>query len=239
MLSWFDPQRPVATVETLAAVAGVPKSTGYRYVSLLRETGFLAENGRGGYHLGPRVFRLARAAEAAMSVRDIAQPFMDTLCEATGETVILVRRVGDHAVCFGRAESPRHVRLSFEVGAALPLHLGASPKLLLAHLPARERDDYLARTARTDPELRSRLARFELELERIRASGVAFSSAEITRDVWAVAAPLWRGSRILAALSVAGPSFRLRGATRARATRLTREAALEISNAIARAGLYD
>lgn len=235
MLAWFDPERPFATIDTLAGVAGVPKSTAYRYVSLLRETGFLAEDGRGAYHVAPRVLQLARAAEAAISVLDIAQPLMEKLSGATGETVILVRRVGDHAVCFGRAESNRHVRLSFEVGTAFPLHLGASPKTLLAHLPARERDAYLTRAARADATLRTRMARFEQELDRIRAEGVAVSSAEITEDVWAVAAPVWRGEQLAAALSVAGPAFRLRGTARTRAAALTREAALDISSAIARA----
>jgi len=237
ILNWFDVMHPSATIETLASVAGVPRSTAYRYVALLRETGFLAEDGQGAYHLAPTVLRLARAAEAVMSVRDIAQPVMDALCEATGETVILVRRVGEHAVCFGRSEASRYVRLAFDIGAALPLHLGAAPKVLLAHLPARERDSYLARAAQADADLQRRVARLEQELDHIRATGFAHSSAEITPEVWAVAAPIWRGAGVTAALSVAGPAYRLRIRARTRATRLTRDAALEVSSAIARAGL--
>jgi DNA-binding IclR family transcriptional regulator len=229
ILSYFEPSRPLATVDTLARAARVPKSTAYRYISILRETGFITDDGRGGYHIAPRIFRLAGAARAALSFIDIAKPGMDKLAAATGETVILVRRVADSAVCIARAESEHPVRLSFEVGAAFPLHAGASSKVLLAHLSERERRTYLARAAGGDPGMEERLERLEQELGTIRTSGIGFSNAEITPDVWAVAAPVVHGQRVIASISVAGPTFRLRGSACASAEALTRSIAQEIS----------
>jgi DNA-binding IclR family transcriptional regulator len=234
MLSWFEPGRPLATVETLARAAGVPKSTAYRYISILRETGFLTDDGRGAYHVAPRVFRLAGAAQAATNYVELARPGMERLAAHTGETVILVRRIGDCGVCIARVESEHSVRLSFEVGAAFALHAGASPKILLAHLSERDRHAYFSRAMQTNSQLKKRLPALERELGEIRASRLAFSNAEITPDIWAVAAPVMHGARVIAALSVCGPRFRLRGPARKKAEKLTHDVATKISEELDR-----
>jgi hypothetical protein len=131
VLTSFTPDRPIATVDAIAKGVKVPLSTAYRYIALLREVGLVTDDGRGGYHLSPRMVELARASRAAFSFIDVALPVMEKLRDASGESVILVRRVGEAAICIERAESAQRVRLSFEVGASYPLHRGASPKLLL------------------------------------------------------------------------------------------------------------
>lgn len=233
MLMAFAPDRPFATVEALAAAAGVPMSSAYRYVALLREVGLLAEDGQGAYHLTPRVIRLAKAAQAALSFVDIARPVMQQLAQASGETVLLVRRFGDSAICIERAESADPIRLSLEIGTPFPLHQGASPKLLLANLPPVERDAYLVRAARADRGFKARLAAFRAELERIRKARWSASAAEITPEIWAAAAPVLDDHALVAALSVAGPSYRLRQArVQERIITLTRDAADVISRAL-------
>ena len=229
VLTAFTPERPVVTVDALARSVRVPLSTAYRYIALLREVGLVTDDGRGGYHLSPRVVELARASRAAVGFLDIARPVMERLCEASGETAVLIRRVGDAAVCVERVESAQRVRLSFDVGSAFPLHRGASPKVLLASMGERERGDYLVRARRIDPALRQRGARFEQELESIVRQGWAESTEEITPDIWAVAAPVVEGDATIAALSVAGPAYRLTGRQRSRIVSLTRAAAADIS----------
>ncbi|MBC7781554.1 MAG: IclR family transcriptional regulator [Proteobacteria bacterium] len=229
VLTSFTPDRPIATVDALAKSVKVPLSTAYRYIALLREVGLVTDDGHGGYHLSPRMVELARASRAAFSFIDVALPVMERLRDASGETVILIRRVGDAAICVERAESAQRVRLSFEVGAAFPLHRGASPKLLLAHMPERERDEYLTRARKIDGELRRRPGPFLDELSTIAGQGWAESSEEITPDIWAAAAPVTEGTRLAAALSVAGPAFRLSARQRSRIIALTRRAADEVS----------
>ena len=229
LLTAFTPEQPVASVDALARRIKVPLSTAYRYVALLREVGLVTDDGQGGYHLSPRVVELARAARAAITFVDVARPLMEQLRDASGETVILIRRVEDAAICVERIESAQRVRLSFEVGTAFPLHRGASPKLLLAWMSAKERDDYLARARKTDAELRRRPGAIAAELEQIAARGWAESSEEITPDIWAAAAPVFEGQRLVAALSVAGPAYRLPPRTRAKVITQTRRSAAEIS----------
>jgi len=229
VLTSFTPDRPIATVDAIARHVKVPLSTAYRYIALLREVGLVTDDGHGGYHLSPSMVELARASRAAFSFIDVALPAMEKLRDASGETVILVRRVGDAAICIERVESVQRVRLSFDVGTAFPLHRGASPKLLLASMGEGERTEYLARARRIDPQLRRRTGAFADELATIARQGWSESTEEITPDIWAAAAPVIEGTRLVAALSVAGPAFRLTGRRRSRIIALTRRAADDIS----------
>lgn len=229
MLTYFQASRPLASIDTLAQAIGVPKSTAYRYVSLLREFGFLVEVEGGQYSLGPRVLAMAQAAQAAVNYVEIARPTMERLVQQTGETAFLLRRVGDHAICIGRCDPANPVRIFLEIGTAIPLHIGASPKLLLANLSVRERDSYLARAAKRDAKLETGLERLREELEHIRGRGVAITIDEITPGVWACGAPVQQSGKLAAALSIAGPAFRIDRAARITYEALVREAAGEVS----------
>jgi DNA-binding IclR family transcriptional regulator len=236
VLTSFTPERPIVTVDAIAKGVKVPLSTAYRYIALLREVGLVTDDGHGGYHLSPRMVELARASRAAFNFIDVALPAMQKLRDASGETVILVRRVGDAAICIERVESAQRVRLSFEVGTSFPLHRGAAPKLLLAYMADRERDEYLARARKIDPDLRRRIGPFTEQLKTIVSQGWSVSSQEITPDIWASAAPVVEGTRLAAALSVAGPAFRLTERQRTRIIALLRRAAEEISEQLVAIG---
>jgi len=234
VLAYFEPSRPSASIDTLARAINAPKSTAYRYVALLREFGLLMEVQGGQYALGPRALGMASAAQVAISYADVARPAMETLSRDTGETVFLLRRVGDHAVCIGRCDPVNPVRIFLEIGSAVPLHVGASPKLLLANAPPREREAYLERAAQSVVALRKGMKKLEAELERMRAQGFATTIDEITPGVWACAAPVIEGGKVIAALSVAGPVFRIDKVRGIAYEALVKAAAAEISEALQR-----
>jgi DNA-binding IclR family transcriptional regulator len=232
LLAYFDAARASATMETLARAIKAPKSTAYRYVALLREFGFLMEVQGGEYALGPRALGMARAAQAAISYADIARPIMEGLSHDAGETVFLLRRVGDHAICIGRCDPVNPVRIFLEIGSAVALHIGASPKMLLAHLPEREREAYLARAAKSDGMLRKNLAKLRDELDEMRGRGTWITVDEITPGVWACAAPVMEDGKVIAAMSVAGPAFRIEKAHRVAFEAMVKVAAAEVSSRI-------
>ena len=100
----------------------------------------------------------------------------------------------------------------------------------------RERNEYLSRARKIGPDLRRRTGPFSEELANIVRNGWSESLEEITPDVWATAAPVVEGTRLVAALSVAGPAFRLTERQRTRIIALTRRAADEISEQLAAIG---
>jgi DNA-binding IclR family transcriptional regulator len=74
VLQAFSPQRHTLTARELAKITGIPLPSMYRYIALLRDTGLLASDDRGAYHLTPQIVSLARAAEAAKTLIEIADP---------------------------------------------------------------------------------------------------------------------------------------------------------------------
>jgi DNA-binding IclR family transcriptional regulator len=157
---------------------------------------------------------------------------MEGLSHDTGETVFLLRRVGEHAICIGRCDPVSPVRIFLEIGSAVPLYIGASPKILLAHMPEREREAYFARASRTDTGLKKGLGKLREEIEQMRAEGTAITIDEITPGVWACAAPIIEDGKVIAAMSVAGPAFRIDRVQRVTFQGMVRAAAAQVNSKI-------
>jgi DNA-binding IclR family transcriptional regulator len=187
----FSADRNTLTARELAAATGIALPSVYRYITLLRETGLLAGDERGSYRLSGRLIGLARAAEAAESIIEVADPFMRDLGERTGETVILVRLIGRSAVCVHRVESAQRLRIAFEPGQPMPLEKGAS-----AHLAA---------LAERDP---AAAALLERKAAQAAAQGYAVSEEELEKGVWAISAPVYQGKRMMAVITVPSPLVR-------------------------------
>ena len=223
----FLTSEPQVTAEEVAAHVRMPLSSCYRYLAVLKEFGLLEDNGRGGYAVGPNVVRLARTARAGSSLTGCAAPHMRRLAAECNETIILLRRSGTLAICIERVESTQPIRTTFEVGTALPLHRGAGPKLLLAYAgPAQEA--LIAETERRGDLRPVERDALQLELSRIHAQGWSDSRAEITPDIYAVAAPV-RSHDQVTALSVVAPRYRVSRSDQARLRRLVIAAAAAIS----------
>ena len=204
----FSAEQPRHSAESLSEHLGTPLSSTYRYIGILRDARIIDEDGRGMFVLTPRVISLAQAARAGTDLASIARPHMQRIAADVGETVILLRRSGDRAVCIERAESSSRIRLSFDVGTALPLHRGAGPKLLLANESPAEIEQTLNEVARRDPNFSTKNASFMRELKAIRTRGWAESRAEITSHVYAVAAGIVTSAGLIAAISFVAPAFR-------------------------------
>jgi DNA-binding IclR family transcriptional regulator len=121
VLQAFSPQHHTLTARELAEVTAIPLPSMYRYIALLRDTGLLIGDDHGAYHLSPRFISLARAAEAAETLIDLADPVMRDLVRECGETVIFVRLIAKVPICVHRVESEHHLRATFEPGQPLPL----------------------------------------------------------------------------------------------------------------------
>lgn len=232
LLMAFSPERHTLTARQLAAATAIPLPSVYRYVAFLREAGLLVGGDAGSYHLSARLIALARAAEAAETLVDIAGPVMRRLAAETTETVILVRLVARSAVCVHRVETTHRLRTSYEPGQALPLEHGASARLLLASLSPQERREYLAPLAREDPV---GAAQLEDNIARAGQRGWATSEEEIDHGVWAAAAAIRDSSGIIASLSVPSPLVRAPAAMREKLLGQVRAAAAEINTALATA----
>src|SRR6185437_10873442 len=192
------------TVAELATDAGMPTSTAYRLLAELEQHGLVQRGPDSTVALGTRLVALGRTAEAGLRERIVepAVAVMVELSDEVGETVILTAPCALEAIVLHVVEAERHsVRLSYTVYRRGPLHRGASGKILAAFLEPAEQDRLV--DAVGDPGL-------EAELEQIRRDGVAVTVAELDEGAAAVAAPILdRRGRLVAGLSVAGPTERI------------------------------
>jgi DNA-binding IclR family transcriptional regulator len=225
----FSAERNTLTARDLASATGIALPSVYRYIALLRETGLLAESERGSFRLSARLIGLARAAEAAESIIDVADPVMRALLAQTEETCILVRLIGRSAICVHRVESGHHLRTTFEPGQPLPLERGASARILLSGLTPEVRRDYLKPLADRDS---AAAAVLEEKVLQATQQGWAISQEEIDWGVCAISAPVRHGRRIVAALTVPSPITRTPPEVRELRVAQVRAAAREISAAL-------
>lgn len=214
ILLLFDSCHPAFTVLEIADLLHFSQSKTYRLVRALVHYGLLETgNGSGRYSLGMNALRLGLLAQQKFNIGVIALPFMKELSRLTKETVLLTAVHGNKAVCLERVESEEPIRYSlFTPGANLPLHAGASSKVLLAFLPEREWDGIFAREGlqRYTPRTITDRGILKTQLKEIRNRGYAFSDQEVDREVRAVAAPILNSrDELIAGLSVAGPAYRI------------------------------
>ena len=70
------------------------------------------------------------------------------LVDETGETAVVVRRIGLSSVCLHQVESDEALRVTLEPGAMSPLYAGAPGRVLLAFAPTEVLDEVLAQDLR-------------------------------------------------------------------------------------------
>lgn len=234
ILLQFSESTPELTVENLLEDHDISVPSAYRYISLLREMDLIEEREKGRFVLSPQVLRLARAAEASFDYGTQAQPILDRLAAATGETALYLRRVNDSAMCLAIAESDHPISISFQLGNMMPLHGGAAAKVLLSELSPAKLAQYFQRLgSRISPTARATL---EADLESIRATGYAESAGEVDHGVWASAAAIHVKGTVVGALTVAAPAYRLSEQHRGEITDAVRASSREFEQVLAGRG---
>jgi DNA-binding IclR family transcriptional regulator len=206
--------RPLSGAE-LAGRCALPASTTYRLIADLERHGLVAREGRQGATLGLRVLELARSVEDRLEAALVepARDVMQGLARDYGETAILTAPTGQLAIGLASVESPTHaVRLTYGRWRVAPMHLGASGKVLLAHLDRRAADRVIA--AALDGSFGGQPldeAALRDQLAETRRNGYVVTHGELDEGASAAAAPVLDGrGRLVAGLSLAGPTARMR-----------------------------
>ena len=217
--------------EELASLLDTPASTVYRYLRTLTEFGFV-DRRDGRYLIGPRLVIGGGSNVTSEQLIRIADPVMRALVAETGETVVVMRRIGTAAVCLHQIESPQPLRVALEVGASTPLHAGAIARVLLAYAPSEILDELTARgIERITPNTPDEATLQDL-LADIRATGVGRSEGELIPGSVGIAAPIMRNTGIVGSIGVVGPKLRCGLTWRARTSPLLTEAANTIVAAL-------
>lgn len=220
-----------ASVAAIARELEVHASTASRLVASLERHDLVERGEDGTVQLGVGLLRLASSARPRRDLTAIAGPVCEALAEELGETVNVAVLRGGVAVNLYQAQARSTIAMHNWVGDRTVLHATSSGKMLLAHLEAAPRrellrgplESFTPRTL-TDPLL------LEQQLAGARERGWAEAIEEFEEGLVALAAPI-RGPEgtVIAAVSAAGPAYRLAPERLPAASVVLREATEEIS----------
>ncbi|MEM6049167.1 IclR family transcriptional regulator [Erwinia sp. P7711] len=166
----------------IAQAVDLPRSTVQRIVAALDSVQLVRSPGVGGVRLGPALLRLI--ATVHTDVVAIAQPWLQALCDATGETVSLARASGLQLAIVHYVVADRELRVVPRIGLNLPLYSTSGGKALLAlgsdeEARALVGDAYEAitdLTVKAFPELLERL-------KEIRRTGLSYDRGETLEGI--------------------------------------------------------
>lgn len=160
---------PVALADLVVAT-GLPKPTAHRLASALEVHGLLRRDHEGRYLLGVRLIGLGQAAAADWPLAEAARPALEDLRTATGESVQLYRRDGEHRVCVVSLESPHELRTIVPLGSRMPLGVGSAGRILAGEDPDA---DWTASVGERAPGVASVSAPVRVEGRLVAAVGIS------------------------------------------------------------------
>ncbi len=171
----------------------------------------LMDRCEGGYRLAAGLFELGMRASVERGLLEIAMPFLQDLYERTHETVHLGVREGTDVVYLTKIGGHRQAQSPSRTGGRMPLHCTAIGKVLLAYSDEDIRALILGRPLeRRTPRTITGPGLLARQLDKVVETGIAFEHEESQLGINCVAAPVFEGDQLLAAISVAGPTTRFR-----------------------------
>jgi DNA-binding IclR family transcriptional regulator len=223
LLNQFDHHRPFLTLREIVERSGLPKTTVVRLLANLQDRTLVSVRRDGTYTLGAAMLRWVRMSAALWQVNEPTVASMRRLVDTCGETVNIYVRQDTVRISIAQEQGTHTVRNVVEVGQPMPLWGGSAAKVLLTAAPTLI-DELTLIKANLDT------ARLRAEVDEARLSGYAVSHGEREEGASAVSAPIFAtDGRVVAALSVSGPTSRLTGARMDAAVGAVVDAAKEIS----------
>lgn len=207
ILKSFTFEKKQMSLTEICKLSELPKTTVFRLLIALEEQGFVEKDSvTQNYKLGALLFRLGSIVSSDLEVKKVSLPILEELAEKTKETLNINIVQNDVRVCVVKVEGSHDLRQFIEIGKGLPLHKGASGKVLLAYLP-RDRQEQIIESINDD--LGKSKKEFMAELDEIRKNGFAASQDERVLGAAAVSAPIFDCMGNLAGgLTISGASIR-------------------------------
>jgi DNA-binding IclR family transcriptional regulator len=192
---------------------GINRASSHRFITTLRDLGYVRRNVHGDYEATFKLLALGMAQADKFEIRLMAKPLMRDLAAEFDETVNLGILDRNQVIYLDKVESRELLRMDSGVGTACPPHVTALGKAMIAFLPADELDLMIRRlnfepltpNTITDPE------KLKKELEKIRKQGYAVDNEELALHLYCVGAPIFDLNGYPSfALSISGPASRVK-----------------------------
>jgi IclR family pca regulon transcriptional regulator len=207
VLRAFGAEHPHQSLSEVAARTGLSRAATRRFLLTLADLGYLRTDGRM-FSLTPRVLELGYGYLSTLTLPDLAMPHLEALSSAVQESSSASVLDGTDIVYVARVPVKRIMTVTIGIGTRFPAWATSMGRVLLASLPAGDRDAHLPGEL---PELTPRTLRSRAdvvaELDAVAARGWAMVDGELEEGVRSLAVPVRAGSgRVVAAINVSGRS---------------------------------
>ena len=189
---------------------GIPRSSLFHLLSNLLSRNFLERDPKSErYRLGAEVVEIARKVQRP-SLTDRVTPFLQKLSLEVSETCGFYVRRADCVEVIASAISTQALSYTMKVGMTAPLYAVSAGKIVLSELRPEELREYLDRVAFapvTPHTVRSK-SRLKKEIQKVKATGFAYSREEFTLGITALATAVRGESKFHGAINLAVPTAR-------------------------------
>jgi DNA-binding IclR family transcriptional regulator len=203
VLRLITPSSPTVDAARVCAVLDCGPSTAYRYIRELTEAGLLVRL-PGGYALGARIIQLDLQMRQTDPLLHHGRELLEALAAETGLSALLSELYDDTVITLHEEAGSGMAALQFGRGRAMPLHRGATGRIILAHLQPRSMRRVFDRLQAADsalPEWRQ----LSKEMLALRKKGYCVTRGEMEVGRVGLSAPIFdENQRVLGSISVVG-----------------------------------
>lgn len=213
VLNVFTLEKPVQTIDEIAAAARLPKATVYRLLYTLERRGLIQYNPATlQYKLGLKLLEYAGLLTAILDVRQESDDILIDLQTKTRQTVLMAVPENETMVYVFKRENPEGLKYSSFLGQRRPLNYGVLGRVIMAFLPKDQLDSLIKKYpappwlqgADTDENV------IRDYFETVRRERVCVEINQTNAGVTGVGAPIFNAEgKLIAALGIVGPSVQL------------------------------
>ena len=226
---------PSSGVSELARSIGCQKSTAFRLLNTLKQEGYVTQDENNEkYSLTLKLFKIGSNTVNDLDFNMAARPVITRLSKLSSETIHLCTIENNQLVYIQKIESTYSLKVDMvsKIGQSTPLYCTGVGKVLLAYQSTETIQGFIEKTKLQKFTANTIVNSHCLikELEKIRISGIAYDNEEHELGVRCVAAPVFSSAgKIIAALSIAGPTIRMNPERLKFMEELVKNAAAEIT----------
>ncbi|CAI09337.1 Transcriptional regulatory protein of IclR family [Aromatoleum aromaticum EbN1] len=208
ILDLFEEEHLRWTPEQMMERLQCPRSTLYRYLRVLTDAGLVTSLPDIGYTIGPRIAELDYVMRTSDPLIASGRPLLQALVKEIAGIGLLCRYYKDRVLCVHQEAGASEIHSSYERGRAMPITVGATSRVILAHLKLSQLRLHYERHSEEFRQLGMGRNSEEVQehLREIRKQGYCLSRGEVTPGVIGIAAPVFDSENtIIGSLSLVIP----------------------------------
>jgi IclR family transcriptional regulator, pca regulon regulatory protein len=208
----FTQQAPQMTISQLSLKTGLSRAAVRRCLYTLTKLGFAGAEDGTRYGLRPRMLTLSNTYTASNALSTSAQPILERMSATFHESFSVATLDGDDIVYIARTSVSRVMSVDLHIGSRLPAYCTSMGRVLLAHLPSDQLEQYLSRVVLTPHTTRTVTTTDKLVmlLRNVRRNGYALVDQEYEVGLRSLAVPVYAPSgRVMATINLSGSAPRM------------------------------